>query len=415
MNVVKEIFQVLLKIRRMLLIFYYQCYQPSILRRIRMQDKIRVVFFLSNLSQWKYDSLFKLLLHNERYEPIIVPFLYPHYTKTEQHHIESDIVTYCIKNDYPYLRGYDIDRGKALPAKELAPDIVIYTQPYNQGYNFWRINKFWRKSLFIYTPYGICIEKDAQFYDTLLQNIAIINFYPSIYFKQLFEQKVYTKGRNIAVVGNPIYDTLCSNKYVNSPWRLSASYKRVIWAPHHTILQSDFLQYSNFLQVADDMLMLARKYKDQIEFVFKPHPRLLNKLYEVWGSERADEYYHQWETMPNTSVVLGEYNALFWHSNAMIHDCSSFTVEYLYSGHPVMYLSKPGHEEYLNDYGIKCFDVHYKGVNIQDIEAFLVNVVLNDNDTLKTVRDKLYKQELCPPNQQSVGQNMFDFIHNLLT
>lgn len=413
MDIIKNTFRILLRIRRIVQIRYYCRLQPKILERVRSQKKIKIVFFLSNLSQWKYESLFSLLLANDRYDPIIIPFFYPHYQKAEQHKIESDIVTYCINKKFPYLLGYNIDDGKYIDASILAPDIVIYTQPYNHGYHFWKIKKFWKYALFIYTPYGICIEKAAHFYDTLLQNIAVLNFYPNEYFKQLFKQSVYVKDRNIAIVGNPICDAMTFVQEQDNPWKLPNSYKKVIWAPHHTILKSDFLQYSNFIEVADDMIELAKKYKDQVEFIFKPHPRLLNKLYAVWGIEKANEYYRQWNMMPNTSILLGEYNALFWHSDAMIHDCSSFTVEYLYSGHPVMYLSKEGHENYLNDYGKQCFNVHYQGRTIQDVESFIVSVVLNDNDPLKAERDKVYLKELCSPNDKSVGENMFDYVQKL--
>ena len=143
------------------------------------------------------------------------------------------------------------------------------------------------------------------------------------------------------------------------------------------------------------MLETARKYKDKVQFVFKPHPMLKDKLYknESWGPEKTDAYYDAWNTMPNTRLADGNYVDLFITSDAMIHDCSAFTAEYLYVNKPVMYVTEKERIESFNSFANECFQVHYHGSSIRDIETFIDNVI-NGKDPLLKERTALVKEKL---------------------
>jgi hypothetical protein len=138
---------------------------------------------------------------------------------------------------------------------------------------------------------------------------------------------------NGVVTGLPDTDDLiASTSEQPDPWKTvegGKRLKRVIWAPHHSVGSGDHagMDYSTFLEYADFMLEMARKYADRIQFAFKPHPLLRNNLRACWPEEKIDAYYRQWETLPNTQLELGSYKGLFVHSDAMIPDCGSFTIE----------------------------------------------------------------------------------------
>jgi CDP-glycerol glycerophosphotransferase (TagB/SpsB family) len=158
------------------------------------------------------------------------------------------------------------------------------------------------------------------------------------------------------------------------------------------------------------MINLANKYKDNIQIAFKPHPLLLTKLYKVWGKKKTDDYYAQWVNGENTQLVLGDYVSLFMLSDALVHDCSSFTVEYHYTRKPVMYLTKDEHHaDGLNDFGKMAFDLHYKGSCEEDIEAF-INDVIEGRDEMKEKRKKFYNDYLLPPNGNSASENIIKAI-----
>ena len=162
------------------------------------------------------------------------------------------------------------------------------------------------------------------------------------------------------------------------------------------------------------MLGLARKYSDKIQFVFKPHPRLYTELckYPEWGEDKAKEYYNLWDTMDNTQVETGEFVDLFMTSDAMIHDCGSFSVEYHYSENPVMYVARNFEDqvEDKNDFGKIAMNLHYVGKDKQDIIDFIENVVLNGNDSMKPQRQQFKQDYLLPPNGKTVAENTVDVL-----
>ena len=220
--------------------------------------------------------------------------------------------------------------------------------------------------------------------------------------------------RNIRVVGYPLYDEMKTTIVTGKDWKIyNSSHKRVIWAPHHSIEGADkAIKLSTFLLFSQFMLDLAKKYQDQVEFVFKPHPQLKHNLYNhpAWGKERTDEYYLQWANGVNTTIAEGDYVDLFLSSDAMIHDCHSFTVEYLYTNKPVLFLANYDRESQCNEVGKKALKCHYQATTEAAIEVFIFDVVLNGKDTLKGIRQKFYDNILVPPNGTSVAENIIKTI-----
>jgi CDP-glycerol glycerophosphotransferase (TagB/SpsB family) len=202
------------------------------------------------------------------------------------------------------------------------------------------------------------------------------------------------------------------SKVSDSMWKSSdRAFKRVIWAPHHSILDDDPLDYSNFLEIADDMLALANAYKDKLQFVFKPHPRLKAKLYQhpKWGEARTDAYYDSWAKNPNCSMIEGNYVDLFKSSDCMIHDCSSFTGEYLYVNKPVMFVTKKETIEQFNVFAQECLKMHYRGGCIDDIKRFLDDVIQGIDPMLKQ-RTAFLNSVLRTNSSNSVAMTIYKDI-----
>ena len=97
-------------------------------------------------------------------------------------------------------------------------------------------------------------------------------------------------------------------------------------------------------------------------------------------------------------------------SDAMIHDCGSFTVEYHYSENPVMYVSQNFVEQLKekNEFGKLAMNHHYVGKTKEDIIAFIENIVLAGNDPMKPRRQQFKKDYLLPPNGKTVAENTME-------
>lgn len=389
--------------RHIFLPFYHKYYLPYKVQQIRKKDKIQILFILQELTQWKSEGLYLAMLNHPRIEPTlgIVPSL-------TYEGAEKEVERYCKEKNYRYLL---LDTKKSF-AKQLEVDIVIHQRPYQE--NFYPSYKI-SKNLSIPTAY---ISYGFHLFD---ENWGINQPLLLWCWQQYFENELvcekgreihYLNGCNYCITGLPRMDELMQPKeFFPNPWPSNGK-KRIIYAPHHTIYDDHYqgINYSTFIEYHESILKLAEKYKDQVYFVFKPHPSLYNKLVKHWGKERADQYYNRWRDSNDYGIETGYYLGLFKHSDAMIHDCSSFTLEYLYTQKPCMYLVKDKHHtDNQNEFGKHAFEHHYHGKNAEDIEQFIQNVI-KGVDPMKENRHQFYETELRPPYGRTACENIINAI-----
>lgn len=382
--------------------FYQDYILPIKVRRVRNKRSISVLFVLNELGAWKTETLYKKMLGHPRFitKLLLVPT------------IESPDAIDVLK---AYLNNkgykYDVVSDDEKEIKECySSDIIFYQKPYEGQMEDKYFYLYHLDSLFCYVLYGFRNRNYPQ-----IKKYKFIKFIWQFYAEneKVIEESVpvfSTKAKNMVNTGLPFMDDLLQDKsFYDNPWKECGNKKKIIYAPHHTIF-SDLYEYATFLDYCDFMLEMAEKYKDKVQWAFKPHPVLKSKLYSIWGKEKTDSYYKKWESLDNGQVSYGEYMGLFKHSDAMIHDCGSFRLEYLYTGNPVMFLQKG---EVLNDYmnwqTEEALNLHYKGYNMDDIEGFIKDVI-NGNDKLKDKRKDFVDTYLTPPNGKSACDNIINAI-----
>jgi CDP-glycerol glycerophosphotransferase (TagB/SpsB family) len=225
----------------------------------------------------------------------------------------------------------------------------------------------------------------------------------------MFKENSRNEGKNIVVAGYPMADLfLDKDRKFSNPWKnTEKQLKKIIWAPHHSILRGQ-VQYSSFLKYYDFIFYLAEKYRDKIQITFKPHPNLKKNLYrhKEWGQERTDKYYKSWDELENGQYIGGDYVDLFLTSDGMIHDSSSFMIEYHYTLKPVLFLSKV--LDQLNSIGELAYNIHYKGFTKEDIIMFVENTIIAGCDPMKAEREDFFRNILIPPNNKQVANNIYD-------
>lgn len=405
---------------RTFVVLKYRRRIPLLERRLKEKQQIKVVFFVMSLSMWKGDRLFQLMRESKRFRPFAVFAPRIDMPVEEKEKERERLKLHFQSMGVIMIDGYNCITDTGIDIKKkIDPDIVFYTLPYSsvtqRSYSVCR--SYWHNrfpdALICFFPYSFPITDDKQGYTSLLIDLAWKLFYPTNFHKKLAERLAMTKGKNMIITGYPSADVfLDKTRRVSDAWKTSSSIlKRIIWAPHHTV-DADRLQFSTFIMYADYMQQIAKKYQDKIQIAFKPHPLLRPKLYKHpdWGVERTNAYYDAWTKMPNTILAEGDYIDLFLTSDAMIHDSGSFMVEYLYTQKPVMYLTRPGHLNKVSELGKMALDVHYKGGSESDIEAFIENVVLGNDDAMCTSREHFFNEWLLPPHNKTVAQNILDEI-----
>lgn len=403
--------------RKYLWILQRIAYKVAIYKVRKKNGPLNVLFIVFEQSLWKYDSLFQLMLKDECFNPTI--FVCPNEAIEKELMIARFEETYsyfsCIKK-YPTYSAYD-DNMNLMNIDDLLPDIIFYPTPYLHNfpvqYNQYSLRKYLKcyvNYAFVNVPYSWSIASAFQG----LMWLYLIECESN---QQLALSYSRCEFQNTRIVGYPIYDEYQKNKGEIYMWKdADSKFKRIIWAPHHSIEgHNGLLSLSTFLETAEEMLELAENLKDKFQFAFKPHPFLLEALYKhpKWGKEKTNLYYRKWKEGENTTLVDGVYMDLFKSSDALIHDCGSFIVEYLYSNKPVMYLGN-SREEQSNIVGKRAYRCHYHGTTIEDVKQFINKVVLNNIDSMKQEREQFYNEVLLPPNGVSVAENIIYEIKNEL-
>ena len=382
---------------------------PQLVKDMRKKDKIKILFVLYNLSKWKTESLYLAMLTHPMFEPVIGVALGVFDYPSRQTHNLFLLENYLKERRYEYVELRVADDIQ----ERIAPDIVFYQQADGgifESLLFYNLHDI----LFCYSCYGILSLTEKSLYNSPYQNICWQWFVESPLIIKYAKNVMSNHAKNLVFTGSPMTDELLlDKKYLEDPWKPQPKLKKkIIWAPHHTIgLGKEEIHYGTFLQVAEGMMKIAKKYEEEIQWAFKPHPSLKQKLYYLWGEERTNAYWAFWADSDNCQLEEGKYTALFKHSDAMMHDCASFTVEYLYMQKPCMYLVN-GKAHPLNDLGSACYDLYYKGHNLDEIELF-VNNVIHGVDPMKEKRQHFFNEYLLPPNGKSACDNIIDRILGL--
>lgn len=399
---------------------FFRQSQLAAARRLKDKERIEVAFFLTIPGMWKADYLFRAMQENPKYHPYIVIYPYSQYKGFRKEEIDETLhrtEEFVKERGFEYVIPYDARRGRWQDVKKLyKPDIVFFSSPYKDHLPQYFIYHF-RDCLTCYIPYGFSNFRymyEAN-YNLPFHNLVGCYFLESDIHKRLFAEHSLCHGVSGMVTGYPGNEVFFRSDYQpKDVWKPQDKIKkRIIWAPHHSIEEGFAL--SSFLNICDDMLCLADKYHDSVQFAFKPHQLLKFKLQQIWGAQRTEEYYSEWNRRDNTQVEESSYVDLFLTSDAMIHDSGSFTTDYLFTHKPVLFTVR--NEEVRSRYspfGEKMFDAHYHAHCAEDIERFINETVLNGNDPMAEDRLSVYQKYLQPIDGMMPSERIIYEIEKLI-
>ena len=391
--------KILIKIK----ILIYSELRKKTITQLKQKKILNVAFFVQNTSQWKYEYLFNILIKDPIFCPYIVAI--PNFDKLTMEEDYKNVIKFFSKRKYKLVLGYDVHKRKCLNNLEIKADIIFYSQAREYPDKF-SIEKF-KKLLCFYVPYSIFSDNDPEYsYNKSFHNLLYKHYLPTKYHFETCKQFSFNKGSNAKVVGYTGCDVYMPKviEKLKRPivWKKKNNRKKnIIWAPHHTINSIEaFDNHSNFLELNNFMIQVAKDYKKEINLCFKPHPTLKEKLYNQknWGQKMTDKYYNVWKNMSNTQLAEGEYKYLFYQSDALIHDCISFLGEYLFLKKPALYILKKNVsiETLLNEFGKEALKLHYLAFQEDHIIKFIELIIQNEKDKFYQEKDKFLKNVLYP-------------------
>ncbi len=403
-------------------------------------EKIKVAFLTISAAEWQADSLYRELASDERFECFVV--VAPLVDRDRNSMLDTYLQTckflegrgYCIK------QGYDVENNRLIGWEEMGgiPDVLVHlTSWYESVSPQLRFTNLPLRSLNIYIPYSMHTgdNKDSSHVISCVYNKDIVNMCYRVYADSPRDLKGYQQhgllqGGNVVYSGYIKMDFFLDEKEyseekIRSIWKIPQEVdvnkvKKVIIAPHHSLMGYGGLQFATFAQNYYFWPYLAEKYQTEVSFIFKPHPNLRIRAVEakLFGSyEEYDAYIEKFASLPNVRVVQeADYLDIFATSDAMIMDSVSFLAEYMYADKPLLFLTKKG--QAFSALGNQLISAYYaaEGKDYCRIEKFLCENILGEDDWLKEKRQEIYRQELdyLTSNGKTATQRILEDIEGLL-
>lgn len=395
---------------------FCRCLIPCRIRQISRRSKIRIAFLVMNPSMWRFDSLYAKLCNKKSFELLLIAAPRVNQRRDAILREQDEIVSFFSQKGLGALKSIDAASGKCISLGRLRVDVIFYTQPYDglipPQLEYWHN----LSSLICYVPYGFQLSKVKWNWDNALQNHAWRHYLPLPYQVELCKCVSRIYALNAVPVGyffeEEYRDALTDRARLDKVWR-DDKRKRVIWAPHKSVLEAESFRVSSFLDICEDMRKLRDEYRDRVVFAFKPHPMLFDCLCQIWGHERTDAYYRDWDSAGNSFVDNGAFVELFAGSDAMVHCSGSFIIDYLYTGKPVQYVyCKNRKAPDLGEIGDAGLSAHYSAHGVDDIRNFIEEVVLSGHDTMQDQRRAVYDRYLKSPNGKTFSENVVEDILN---
>lgn len=360
----------------------------NIAKKLKRDKQLKVAFIVLYESTFPTRSVFEQMLLDEAFDPYIIV------SADVQRGIKHQLETYhntlqFFEKKYPgrVIRGYDEEWDLFVELKDEYP-IVFFANPYpKMAHPYHHITYFLDKDVLpVYAYYGFAAVK----YGRNLMGLDMYNYTWKLILDSEISKKDLKKyqpikARNALVTSYIKMDELAKVQILQN------RRKKILICPHHTIMGWKALDISNFLKYSQFITELPSRYPN-IDFVFRPHPLLFSNLLNnnIWSEKEIQNYLDKLLRNPNAVYdTSGDYFDTFMNSDAMIHDCSSFIGEYLFTEKPCCYMLKSDTE--LDDVflplGKMCLDNYYKAFSEEDILYFIDHVVINNEDPLKQKRE----------------------------
>ena len=382
------------------------------------REKLHLVFYVCERSKWNCESIYSYFNNDERFrisialgpndvvEAKALPFKKLKEITQQNHDFFSSIGP-----DIEKLYSDDLDEFYNI--ETLGADIIFYQQPWGRMGN--TPAKQLGKSLAIYIPYSyLLVDWDSAHYHRA-------NFHPFLW-RYYSQSEVHTKlhlgsdphaRAKIVTTGYPKLDIFLQQKDMKSPLWKDDTRKRIIYAPHHSVGNSN-LRFSTFDRNYKFILELARASNKDIQWVYKPHPTIRKSVVEkgVMSENEYDQYTKEWQNLENANLAeSGNYYELFSSSHALLTDCASFLAEYLPTKNPILHLKRDDSLP-LNLPGKMIEDSLYSIRDNDQIKQMIDEVVLREIDPLKKKRLEIMNSIILPKG--IAGKKIYDDITNEL-
>ena len=374
-----------------------------------INPKCHILFLVQEETVWpSLESVYLAMAQDERFEPKLVYVPFQHQNMI----LKDDNLEMYLQKGLPIVNYIDYDLSID------NPDIVFFAKPYNNIPRRFCVSEVEKiVDRLVYIPYGMEITKSLIFYgfQTYLHYRAWRHIVYGESAKKVGTDYGYRNGENIVVWGHPKADNYLPNRQYNIPreWNDKIKGKKVVlWCPHHTIKPGPEC-VSTWLDYYKKIFSLFEKKQD-IVLLWRPHPLLFGAIVNngYMSQSELDEFISKKTTCEN--IILDrtpDYRPSFFISDAIITDGTTFSLEYLYTGKPLMVTSHDLDHFYHYQEMEKSI---YIGKSFEDITLFVENCSA-EKDPLKEKRMDFRRKMFFIPQNMTTGEYIRDqLLHDLM-
>lgn len=303
--------------------------------RCSERDYLRFAAYVVFDSVYSADGLFALMMKSQRWKPCVV--VIPDISRGKEHMLRTYSQTkdfFIKKYGIEYvLDGYDEKNGEYIDYSEEF-DIVYCANPYDSMVADVHSIKYLseRNCLPIYFSYGYDIGLLTTKWRLKGPELNYLwkCFTDTTYSHTDYERYQIIKGKNTELVGYSKMDTY--RDWIEKDCEKQKT--KILISSHHTVASKE-LPLSNFMEYSEVIFELKRRFPN-IDFVFRPHPLLFTNLVNngIWTQDEVDNYLNRLGQVGVEYSYGGDYFNLFSECDAIINDCGSFTIEWLFTGKP---------------------------------------------------------------------------------
>ena len=182
-----------------------QYYHRRALKKVKGKDVLRCVFFATFEETWKYEGVYRLMKNSKRFDPIVLVCPIVNYGFENMIRRMDQCYTFFKEKGYVVQKAYDCLNNRYVDVrKELNPDIVFYTNPYEGLIDHRYFIHHFKDILTVYVPYFFNETADFELaYNEFLHNVVWRRYLETNMHKKWAVECSRSRGRNVVVTGYP--------------------------------------------------------------------------------------------------------------------------------------------------------------------------------------------------------------------
>ena len=311
-------------------------YRDVIEEKRKSKDQVlHFAAYVANDAMYGMHDVFRLMQKNQkRWEPkvVIIPDISRGTLHQEQTYLRTRDYFVKLYGADAVLDGWDVKTDRTIDFTDRF-DIIYFADPYDaMAPEVHSIRYASTKNVLpVYVNYGY----DIGYYTMYSRMKGHELNYVWKYFTETVcsqadcERLQIICGRNAVLTGYAKMDV-----YSGFPMKKEGLRKKILITPHHLINFRE-LPLSCFMTYYKLIPELPAMFPD-VDFVFRPHPLLFGRMIneKVWTPDQVRCYLDEIRKAGIEYSDGGEYLHLFAECDAIVNDCGSFTLEWLFTGKP---------------------------------------------------------------------------------